>query len=147
MADGGEVDHVVELSPRTISPPSSPDVIPPKRLKVTFNASQTTRAIAVANRDLSLLHLQSALKQYTKILETSPGHPVAFLNRCLCYLILGFPNLAVFDAHRALLAVEAINRKNPDDINGRSNLYNLHLYTQEADEDEDSWKTEPSCYV
>ena len=50
--------------------------------------------------------LVEALRIYTDILaETSPGHPGAFLNRSLCYLLLGRPHLAAFDARRAIMAV------------------------------------------
>jgi hypothetical protein len=44
-----------------------------------------------------------ALELYSEILaQKSPGHPVAFLNRSICYLLLDFPSLAVTDACKFL---------------------------------------------
>lgn len=143
MADAEDIEM---LSPSNSSGNSTPEKLP-RRLKVTFNASTTTRALAKANRSLAAFLPQQALSEYTEILKTYSGHPVAFLNRCLCYLVLDFPHLAVFDAYRAFLAASAIQSRQEDEINGRSNLYNLHLFTEEADSVLEPWKLEPTCYV
>lgn len=116
------------------------------RTKLTFNR-KSARAVATANRELAQLASQQALQMYTEALKLYPGHPVAFVNRSLCYLVLGYPHLAVTDAHRALLAAKAIKSELPDDFNGRNNLYSLHLYTGNADSAIDVWKEEPGCYV
>ncbi|KAJ9645327.1 hypothetical protein H2199_003333 [Coniosporium tulheliwenetii] len=60
--------------------------------------------IVRGNIELAALRPVAALNIYTEVLaKTSTGHPVAFLNRSLCYLLLGYPSLAVYDAHRAFL--------------------------------------------
>jgi hypothetical protein len=142
-----DTDDIEMLSPSDSSSNSSTTVKLPRRLTVTFNASVTTHALAKANRSLAALQLRQALEGYTEILTASPGHPVAFLNRSLCYLVLGFPHLAVYDAHRAFLAASAIQSRHADEINGRANLYNLHLFSQEADPVEEPWTVEPTCYM
>ncbi|ORY09319.1 hypothetical protein BCR34DRAFT_589423 [Clohesyomyces aquaticus] len=102
---------------------------------------QATNALAVANRELALNRPKSALEKYTNILTLLlPGHPIAFLNRCLCYLVLGFPNLAAFDAYRAIIAV-----RNLPGV--REQLFNFARYAEEANSQVDIWVTDPFCYV
>jgi hypothetical protein len=67
--------------------------------KCTAEDVKTRPVFQHANYYLSNNKPKDALELYTKILgEISPGHPVAFLNRSLCYLLLDFPSLAVIDA-------------------------------------------------
>ncbi|KAF2266397.1 hypothetical protein CC78DRAFT_157162 [Lojkania enalia] len=118
------------------------------RLRLTFTGSNATLTLAEANRHLSLCHPQEALKLYTKILTCiAPGHPIAFLNRSLCYLVLGFPQLAAIDGRRAILAADAVGYMPKDHVNGRAMLHNYGLYTEAADLKVDIWLTEPGCYV
>jgi hypothetical protein len=42
--------------------------------------------------------------------------------------MLGFPQLTVTDAHRALLSVSAILDHWKDELDGRAHLCNLHTY-------------------
>jgi hypothetical protein len=109
------------------------------RLDFAFNGDRVTKAIAEANCSLGRLELQKALQQFTEVLATPGGHPAAFLNRSLCYLLLGYPHLAVTDAHRALICAQHMHYNYPDHINGRVSLWFLHLYAQNADHDLDTW--------
>lgn len=74
-----------------------------------FNLMQATEKIIHANEVLQQSPLQ-ALPLYTEAAEEM--HPVAFLNRSLCYLALERPDLAAMDAQKAfMLSVEA--RRHP----------------------------------
>lgn len=76
-----------------------------KRLNIRLTLRHYGAAdIVRGNIELAALRPVAALNIYTEVLaKTSTGHPVAFLNRSLCYLLLGYPSLAVYDAHRAFL--------------------------------------------
>ncbi|KAK5149369.1 hypothetical protein LTR04_007143, partial [Oleoguttula sp. CCFEE 6159] len=91
-------------TPKTDSSESAPSRRVSLRLNVTSEAA--TSALLDANDHLSAQRPKAALEIYTEVLTTSsPGHPCAFLNRALCYILLGFPELAVVDAQRALIGV------------------------------------------
>ena len=54
------------------------------------------------NKALVARRPKEAHELYTRILySVCPGHPCAFMNRCLAYLLMGYPELAVTDAYRA----------------------------------------------
>ena len=55
------------------------------------------------NEELANNRPQVAIKYYTHVLhELCPGHICALLNRCLAYVLLGYPELAVYDAYAAV---------------------------------------------
>ena len=63
-----------------------------------------------ANIHLSANRAREALDLYTQVIyETSPGNPCALLNRSLAYVILGYPELAVTDAYRAVTFIHDLN--------------------------------------
>ncbi|KAF2740505.1 hypothetical protein EJ04DRAFT_572326 [Polyplosphaeria fusca] len=126
----------------------APPTAPTPRLRLSNKNGTVTQAIAQANRSLAASRFQQALEGYTQILTTlSPGHPVAFLNRSLCYIVLDFPQLAAIDAYRALIAHNYILSMDPDRIDGQPLLFKLHQYTVEADPKVDTWKTDRDCCV
>lgn len=86
-----------------------------------------------------------ALKYYTHIAsDISRGHPIAFLHRSLCYLILDLPSLAVHDAYRALIAAEwAI--ANPKFFKQQSQIFIYKSLVEEAVEKKLLWAIEPTC--
>ncbi|KAF2185149.1 hypothetical protein K469DRAFT_750637 [Zopfia rhizophila CBS 207.26] len=132
-------------SPLCITPPPRPPAS--RGFRLTFHASHATRTLVQANRELAAYHTKAALALYTKVLtKLSLGHPVAFLNRSLCYLVLGFPHLAATDAYRALLGAQWVKHTNPGNVHGRQ-LLNMGLFTQEVDTSKETWKTEPACYA
>ncbi|KAH7132516.1 hypothetical protein B0J11DRAFT_229521 [Dendryphion nanum] len=97
------------------------------------------RAMADANRLLVGKSTRHALKMYTNILSENPGHVPAFLNRSLCYIVLGFPHLATYDAFRALVTLDYITNDESDPFNGRAHIWNLHLYVTLGDPEVDTW--------
>ena len=101
-----------------------------------------------ANALLAARRGREALNLYTKILyQKSPGHICAFLNRALAYSLLGYPELAVVDAYRALVLLGDLqNRRrvrgvNIADIQRYVRAEWLHLKTGE------SWTSAPDCYA
>ncbi|KAL9121560.1 MAG: hypothetical protein Q9187_001879 [Circinaria calcarea] len=101
-----------------------------------------------ANALLAARRPREALNLYTKILyQKSPGHICAFLNRALAYSLLGYPELAVVDAYRALVLLGDLqNRRrvrgvNIADIQRYVRAEWLHLKTG------DPWTSAPDCYA
>ena len=138
-------------SPRPSIPPTPPSpshrTIKLSLFTSSLQARLVNRTLARANSHLSEFRPKAALELYTQVLtKISPGHPCAFLNRSLCYLILGFPSLAVTDAYRALLAAYWARHSKPPNAQARQ-LFLFGKFTQEADELEHAWIAEPSCYV
>ncbi|KAF2084246.1 hypothetical protein K490DRAFT_69028 [Saccharata proteae CBS 121410] len=61
--------------------------------------------LRIANAVLAAGSPGAALDLYTELLKAGhAGHPYAFLNRSLCYLLLDYPSLAAADAYRAMIA-------------------------------------------
>ncbi|OCK96759.1 uncharacterized protein K441DRAFT_675688 [Cenococcum geophilum 1.58] len=138
-------------SPRPSTPPTPPSpshrAIKLSLFTGSLQVRPVNRTLARANSHLSEFRPKAALELYTQVLtKISPGHPCAFLNRSLCYLILGFPSLAVTDAYRALLAAYWARHSKPPNAQARQ-LFLFGKFTQEADELEHAWITDPSCYV
>ncbi|OCL08289.1 hypothetical protein AOQ84DRAFT_407199 [Glonium stellatum] len=137
-------------SPRPSNPPTPPSPLQPVKLSLftgSLQARLVNQNIARANSHLSEFKPKAALELYTQVLtKTSPGHPCAFLNRSLCYLVLGFPSLAVTDAYRALLAAHWARHAKPSNAQARQ-LFLFGKFTENADELEHAWIVEPSCYV
>ena len=77
--------------------------------------SETEDLCFTANDELISNRPEQAIKLYTRVLhETCPGHIGAFLNRCLAFNIMGYPELAVYDAYAALtLAYQCRDLKAP----------------------------------
>ncbi|KAF2015711.1 hypothetical protein BU24DRAFT_491926 [Aaosphaeria arxii CBS 175.79] len=115
--------------------------------RASYRGANCMLAIAEANRALSALRVRKALDIYTCVLEANNGHIVAFLNRSLCYLLLGYPTLAVADAHRAVLAINHTMNSSTDTLDARTHLYNMWLFVREADPELDSWTTGPNQYA
>lgn len=114
-----------------------------------YEPSESTLALAHANRELSLNRPQAALELYTEVLnELDPGHPIAFFNRSLCYLLLGFPNLAVIDAYRAVFCIRTLKDRDFEDpgVFGEQ-LHNMGMFTICNDQHDEPWLAEPWCYV
>ena len=131
--------------PPTASSSSASPSLPPLSLSprhhLTYRTQKVAKAICEANKDLSLLNVNRALDTYTRVLNDVLGHPVTFLNRSLCYLLLGFPNLAAIDAHRALSSAEASLKYAWDPLEVRTYLSELHTYVDQKGE---KWKKDPT---
>ncbi|OCK82451.1 hypothetical protein K432DRAFT_221186 [Lepidopterella palustris CBS 459.81] len=135
-------------SPRPTHPPTPPT--PPRRKiaikSPSWSQNHVNQAIAQANARLSHFKPASALELYTDIL-TNHSHPCAFLNRSLCYILLGYSSLAVIDAYRALLAAHwAKTSEVPNNLQARQLLF-YGRFVLDADELRHEWINEPSCYV
>ena len=101
-----------------------------------------------ANALLAARRPREALNLYTKILyQKSPGHICAFLNRALAYSLLGYPELAVVDAYRALVlsgdlkSHGRVKGVSVADISKYVRAEWLHLKTGEP------WTSAPDCYA
>jgi hypothetical protein len=70
------------------------------RIKATWNVHrEVAESVRTASIALSESHVVEALDRFTDVLEHEcEGHPMALLNRSICYLLLDFPSLAVSDA-------------------------------------------------
>jgi len=78
------------------------------RLKLTVGTHRASHILAQATDHLIAGRPSRAHEISTNVLaNSSPGHPCAFLDRSLCYLLLDYPSLAVTDAYRALLAANS----------------------------------------
>jgi len=132
----------------TIQVPKTPSPVPTPPPEMNDSLpSPGSRFIAHANGDLIQNQPQSALTTYTDVLNYhEPHHPVAFLNRSLCYLLLDYPHLAVMDAYRALFCVKHINTLYEDDPHGRM-LLNMALTQELLEENEGEISEEPHCYA
>ncbi|KAF2842845.1 hypothetical protein M501DRAFT_985021 [Patellaria atrata CBS 101060] len=117
-------------------------------LKVVCRMRSISVAIARANDHLSNLRVVEALKIYTDVLYwKSPGHPAAFLNRSLCYLLLDYPSLAVIDGYRALLGArwtkqQGIRMAQYEQIYAMSNATKEWRSTRTQ-----AWAFEPGCFI
>ena len=76
------------------------------------------------NKALAARRPKEAHDHYTKILySVCPGHICAFMNRCLAYLLMGYPELAVTDAYRATqMCHELRNSENGQDLAGDTDV-------------------------
>ncbi|KAK3044532.1 hypothetical protein LTS18_001011, partial [Coniosporium uncinatum] len=117
------------------------------RLKLTVGTHPASHILAQATNHLIAGRPSRAHEIYTEILaSSSPGHPCAFLNRSLCYLLLDYPSLAVTDAYRALLAA------NCGKYEGVGNPYAKALIgfaqtVREAQEAGQGWASDNTCLV
>ena len=96
-----------EFTPPWFSSSSSSPSSPSARDTAPIEQGQRCHAQSqkAYNQDAHDNPLSTALYLYTDILSgTCPGHPGAFLNRSLCYLLLDKPHLAAYDARRAIMA-------------------------------------------
>lgn len=118
----------------------------PKRLSIARMTCASTEYIALANSFLSAFKPVAALEEYTKVLtNVAPGHPCAFLNRSLCYLLLDYPALAVVDAHRALYAAFWANT---GEVGNDLSRY-IVIFGRETEETLQclgSWNRVPTCW-
>ena len=101
-----------------------------------------------ANALLAARRPREALNLYTRILyQKSPGHICAFLNRALAYSVLGYPELAVVDAYRALVLAGDLQSHgrvkgvSVADISKYVRAEWLHVKTGEP------WTSAPDCYA
>lgn len=81
------------------------------RLRLTINQDHVdiNDKMLDANRALSRGQPEAAIELYTQVLyDLSPGHVCAFLNRSLCYVWMGYYELAAADAYRAALATHGM---------------------------------------
>jgi len=112
---------------------------------------QTDELLFQANAVLAAGNAILALELYTKVLYTvCPGHPMAFLNRSLAYVSLGYPELAVTDAYRARIVCHHIRYKALDpelteklcrDITRYMRCEKKHI------EHSQLWTTRPHCFI
>ena len=120
-----------------------------QRLKIVHNQNSTEELLFQANVRLAEGYLQEALKLYSRVLYgTSPGHIIAFLNRSLVYVALGFPELAVTDAYRAAISCNEMRLTNSKAADRRVQAVAkylraefLHIKGQEI------WTTTPRCFI
>ena len=84
-----------------MAPGNNPPVIP---------AGNDFRHVMLrGNIALSDQRTEEAIRLYTKVLYTlSPGHVCALLNGSMAYLLDGYAELAVMDAHRACIAADEL---------------------------------------
>lgn len=112
---------------------------------------QTDELLFQANAVLATGNAILALELYTKVLYTvCPGHPMAFLNRSLAYVSLGYPELAVTDAYRARCICHHVRNKELDpelterlcrDLARYMRCENKHI------EHNQLWTTRPHCFI
>ncbi|TIA56634.1 hypothetical protein D6C77_06778 [Aureobasidium pullulans] len=94
---------------------SSPSLeIRPKRSRMTGNIMTANRAVHKGNYTV-------AFDLYSKILHEK-RHPVAYLNRALCYTAEKKPHLAVNDALRAYMMAQAMIDVNRDRVAGNDHI-------------------------
>lgn len=94
---------------------SSPSLeIRPKRSRMTDNIMTANRAVHKGNYTV-------AFDLYSKILHEK-RHPVAYLNRALCYTAERKPHLAVNDALRAYMMAQATIDVNRDRVAGNDHI-------------------------
>ncbi|KAL9068934.1 MAG: hypothetical protein Q9157_006349 [Trypethelium eluteriae] len=124
-------------------PTSAPNPNPTARIRI--GSMNSIREIADGNTCLFRNEPVAALKLYTaNLTQQPPGNPCAFLNRCLCYLALGFPELAVVDAQRALLAFITAFGKDKASEMAFSKLERFVTWTAQADSNQYPWVRAPT---
>ena len=131
--------------------PSQSRISPSMRQTQTIHTA--ARRICRANELLARGQPIDALNSYTETLNNSEagrGHPVAFINRSLCYLILRYPELAAADAYRAIIGVEWAL----EDGQSCTQHQQLIVFSQVARDEqlrrppfEQKWTKKPTCYV
>ncbi|KAI9690644.1 MAG: hypothetical protein M1820_009951 [Bogoriella megaspora] len=93
-----------------------PTLTPSRPFRFSTICNEDQAMLAAANGHLWRNQPLAALDVYTENLKTfSPEHPCAYLNRTLCYLALGYPELAVVDAQKTLFAMQAARSKEAED--------------------------------
>ncbi|KAI9827414.1 MAG: hypothetical protein M1819_006955 [Sarea resinae] len=108
------------------------------------------RLLVRANEYLVANHPHEALELYTEFLyRVSPGHPAAFLNRALCYIALGYPELAASDATRAKMVADRM--RGEISFSGKSRFTPLLKYlnatTALLGDEGSPWANHPTCYL
>lgn len=107
-------------------------------------SSASTLVISAATNDVVLgnktmpYNLGQAIKLYTR--ATNNRHPVAFLNRSLCYMAINKPDLAAMDAQRAYCLATGTHAGYQDSKVSRQ-LYEYADVCERAGDDRAFWAT------
>lgn len=118
-------------------------------LRLIFSPDETDNFLSKASTHLANGQPYQALQTYTKVLlEISPGHPCAFLNRSLAYIALDYPELAVADAYQAAMISYGMRPSNA--IPGDRRLSTVARYKRaelRAKQNGEVWTKESKFYV
>ncbi|KAF2098662.1 hypothetical protein NA57DRAFT_75899 [Rhizodiscina lignyota] len=138
-----------EYSQPASQPRSYPISPPPRRrTRRLYGVTELEPHLVRGNELLAAREVYGAIKHYTYVLEIAPGHTAAFLNRSLCYLVLGHPSLAANDAYRAYITAQWAE----DTMSSVGHkLINWLIYyatlSRDAAERGEKWATEPTCVL
>ena len=127
---------------------SQPRPLRPSIPRLQIGINPDIQSVANANTHLLNNEPLKALQLYTtNLVDHNPGNPCAFLNRSLCYLALGYPELAVMDAHRARLALDVASSATFADDTNKEMLRKLGRFatwTTQADNKAYPWIRVPA---
>jgi len=119
--------------------------------KLKFASSSIESTLFRANSALASKRFDNAHELYTKVLyQLSPGHVVAFLNRALTYICLGYPELAVTDCYRAAQVCHELRYTRSHSDVQRTIAKHTTRYIQNEKTQVSigaPWASEPECFI